>query len=71
MKFEHKDEGLQIQYSWKERFKILFLGKLDFDFKSSYNYYSHWMNFICAALSKYGDGHKHGLTQPEDPVETK
>lgn len=70
MKFNHKESGLEIQYSWRERFKILFTGRISFTHKGSYNYYSHWMNFITAAMTKYGDGHKHGETPAEEPVET-
>lgn len=71
MIFNHLEKGLQIKFSWKERFNILLKGFVQFDAKGTYDYYNHWLNFITQAHEKYGDARRHGETQPEDPVETK
>jgi hypothetical protein len=60
MIYQHKEEGLEIKLSWKERFMFLFTGVIKFNRKGSYQYSTHFMKLISDAVHKYGDAKEHG-----------
>jgi hypothetical protein len=61
MKFNHLEKYSEIEFSLKERLRILFLGKVKFDHLNSYRFYSAFMHLISTAIEKYGDVNTHGL----------
>lgn len=68
MKFDHKDDGLEITFSWKEIFNIFRTKKLKFNRKSSYMFYTHFMRLISEGIAKYGDTNEHGYVDEKEEI---
>jgi hypothetical protein len=71
MKFNHLDNHSEIQFSLKERLKILFKGKIKFDHFNSYKFYASFMHLISSAVEKYGDASKHGLQKQGSEIKSE
>jgi hypothetical protein len=71
MKFNHLDDYSEIQFSFKERIRILFKGKIKFDYLNSYRFYANFMHLISSAVQKYGDAGKHGLQKSDSEIKSK
>jgi len=71
MKFNHLDSHSEIQFSLKERLRILFKGKIKFDHFNSYKFYANFMHLISSAVQKYGDADKHGLQKSDSEIKSK
>lgn len=71
MKFNHLDNYSEIRFSWNERLRILFKGKIKFDHLNSYRFYASFMHLISLAVKKYGDADKHGLQEQHQEIEIK
>tara|TARA_R110000772_G_scaffold267228_1_gene390755 strand:+ start:1793 stop:2008 length:216 start_codon:yes stop_codon:yes gene_type:complete len=71
VKFIANDKGLEIKYSWKERFTFFFLGRTLFNRKSAYLYYTHMLHLISEGVQKSGDFKEHGPQTPGKEIQTK
>lgn len=71
MQFKHEEDGLKIEFSWKEIFNIIKYKSLSFNRKSTYMFYTHFMRLISEGITKYGDSKKHGLIKEDEEVKTK
>jgi hypothetical protein len=70
MNFKHTDEGMTIQFTWKEKFLILVRGSIFFNAKYAYMVSSHLMKFISENLNKHGDVRKHGQIEEHEKIKS-
>lgn len=65
MDYHFGDKGLEIKFSWKERLSLFFKGILKMNEYSSYKHSAVLLKLVNSAVTKYGDGNKHGKIKEE------
>ncbi len=60
MNYNFGEKGLEIKFTFKERFFLLFRGVVKLDAYSSYKHSAVLLKLVHDANVKYGDGKKHG-----------
>jgi hypothetical protein len=60
MKYNFKEEGLEIKLSWKERLRFLFHGGINMNAYQSYEHFGALIKLASDGVMKYGDSSKHG-----------
>lgn len=68
MKFFVDKESLNINFSFKERLKILFKGKFKLNRKDAYAFSSVLMHIVTQTSDKVGDHRIHGNLKKEDYI---
>ncbi len=65
MNYHFGKKGLEIKFTFKERFFLLFRGIVKLDAYSSYKHSAVLLKLVHDATAKYGDGTKHGNIMEE------
>ena len=60
MNYHFGEKGLEIKFSWRERLSLFFKGVYKLDAFGSYKHSAVLLKLVNDAITKYGDGKKHG-----------